>query len=454
LKIPLVATVLVRDSGKNAVVAGRALGRARVLWDHIEPLPEVREGIGRDNNLFLHKIETRYEHRAGPPGGRNTPVDIGGKRAPKGMAKPVLSGAVSGVVDFPFRSEECKNRPWAALGELHRSGKHEGQAGIVFLPSFISGDAYRIRPYVDTDRTLDTADRISDDVLHADSGLLEIWREVPIVRFVRKCAEVATSLQDIDDFTLPAYLRCKHEIPDRTETLSRAEYTRALRKALATVKRTPDVLFEEFAMLPLDQQYDSDPGWWSRNFGDGSRVPRKELVAFRTYAKFLDACGEAVKRTGDKEVEKRLAKWRKRGADEYLNMVNTRADALATRMGAALAVRAGVNVVGFDGLHNLGATTNGMTAWQEKDRSRITIMLYANRADTLAHELGHCLFLPHAPTTPHSPIKGVMPLRHAKGDDRCLMSYASERPGFCAVCLLRLRGADGFRLGPEGIFHE
>jgi hypothetical protein len=452
LSIPLVATVLVQSSRKNHVVAGKALGRARILWDYIEPPPASRPGISDDNNQYLHAIETYDQEHAGPPNGRNTPVVLGGKRSGKETSSPVLGGPGKGIVDFPFALEPGKDRFWAAFSELQKAGDREGQAGIVFRPSVISGDAYKIMAYVDMHGTLDSLDPIPDEIPRGDAGWLEIRREVPVVRFVRKCPEVSVKLNDISSFTDPAYLGCLHEISDKDEVLGKAAYTALLQDALGKIRRPNGRLFEDFAMLPIEEQYDAEASWWDRLWGDPERIASRVMVSFRKYDKFIDACDEAVKRPSHAGLVEEGKRWKRAGGKEtYSALIHDRAATMATHMGQALAVQAGVTVVGFDGLHNLGPITIGKAVPQKQDRWRITIMIFDNGADTLAHELGHCLFLPHAPSSRGIKIAGVKASRHVRGHDRCLMSYGNNRPGFCAVCLLRLRGANGNKLGPMGI---
>jgi hypothetical protein len=451
LSIPLVATVLVRSSQKNHVVAGKALGRARVLWDYIEPPPTTRSGIGDDNNLYLHAVENHGQDHAGPPNGRNTPVAIGGKRGGKGDSKSVLGGSGNGIVDFPFAIEPSKERFWAAFSEIQNAGKREGQAGIVFRPSLVSGDSYKISAYLDADRVLDSLDPIPADAPRGDAGWLEIWREVPVVRFVRKCPTVTIGLKDIGSFTDPAYLRCVHEIPDKKEILGKAAYTELLRNALSKIDRSDDQLFEEFAMLPIEEQYDTEASWWNRLWGGPERIPSRAMVSFREYDKFIAACEEAVTRPSHAGLAKKVGTWENKAKNRYRKRVEGRANALAYHMGQPLATQAGVTVAGFDGLHNLGPVIIGKTVAQKSNSRCITILLYDDGADTLAHELGHCLFLPHAPSAPGVGIQGVISSRHVASDGRCLMSYTHNHPGYCAICLLRLRGADGEHLGPKGV---
>jgi hypothetical protein len=205
-------------------------------------------------------------------------------------------------------------------------------------------------------------------------------------------------------------------------------------------------------MLPLEEQYDVKAGWWDRLWGDPERIPTGEMVRFRKYDDFIDACENAVKDPSHAGLAKKVTTWKDdKSKKRYRKRVEKHASALARYMGQALAVQPGVTVVGFNGLHNLGPVTSGKTVAQDSDRWRITIMLFAAGADVLAHELGHCLFLPHAPSAPGTHIEGVTPTRHVDGDGRCLMAYTQRHPGYCAICLLRLRGADGEHLGPKGL---
>ncbi len=61
------------------------------------------------------------------------------------------------------------------------------------------------------------------------------------------------------------------------------------------------------------------------------------------------------------------------------------------------------------------------------------------RADetTAAHELGHCLFLAHAPG---GNVGNADPHGHDAAMANCLMGYHATATDFCGFCLLRLRG--------------
>jgi hypothetical protein len=464
LRLPLVATVLVHNSRSGRTVAGKAMGQARVLWDYIEPPPASRPNVTDDSNAYLHAVETYDSANAWPTNGRNTPVLLGGKRAAKRATTPVLDVPDKGIVDFPFKVIFPEKRFWAAFSEIEKSGAHEGSAGVVFRPSVISGDAYNVTAHVDVARALDTRDPIPEQTAHGDTGWLEMRREVPLVRFVRKCPEVEATLRDVGAFTAPAYLGCLNEIPDQCEVLDRASYYKLLDNALKEIieskKRRPkskNKLFDEFAMFPIDDQYDMEPSWWSRHVGDGARRPVKEMVRFRKYAEFVERCEVALKEPAYEKLKGELASWNApKGNASYAQKVEDRATALASLIGKALATQPGITIASFAKLHNLEGSatiTNGLAALQASEKSRATIMLFRDSPETLAHELGHCLFLPHAPSVSDAKLKigGAIPSRHVPGTVRCLMAYGDSRPGFCAICLLRLRGADGEHLSPDGL---
>jgi hypothetical protein len=176
VRIPLIATVSVWSSRKQAMVAGKALGASRVLWDFVEgaPGPVPEEGAG--NSSYLRAVEQHDQANAGPPNGRNAPAILGGKRSSKALPKPVLAAADSSVKDFPFSSAAGKTRFWSAFGAIQRDGDHEAQSGIVFRPSAIAGDTYRVQAYVDVDGTLDSLEPIDAKIPYAETRHFQIER--------------------------------------------------------------------------------------------------------------------------------------------------------------------------------------------------------------------------------------------------------------------------------------
>ncbi len=70
---------------------------------------------------------------------------------------------------------------------------------------------------------------------------------------------------------------------------------------------------------------------------------------------------------------------------------------------------------------------------------------------TAAHEIGHNLFLPHAPLPQTNIPGGAIGSQHDQADMHCLMGYDDSQPlRFCGKCLLRLRGWSTTLLDKDG----
>ncbi|HSW08899.1 hypothetical protein, partial [Aquabacterium sp.] len=83
----------------------------------------------------------------------------------------------------------------------------------------------------------------------------------------------------------------------------------------------------------------------------------------------------------------------------------------------------------------------------------------AGTEQTPAHEIGHCMFMPHAPRVDVNAAGarqevnsggGITPDFHDAKNWNCLMSYNRPRPGFCGLCIMRLRGYKGDQFDRNG----
>jgi hypothetical protein len=120
--------------------------------------------------------------------------------------------------------------------------------------------------------------------------------------------------------------------------------------------------------------------------------------------------------------------------------------------------REGVTILQFAELHSNIADTLRINGYAPgfpgvTNRSKCAFVQfapaieYASSGDsntmeqTVSHEVGHHLFLPHAPLPARYPPGGAESSAHDDADLHCMMGYdyAAERK-FCGLCLLRLRG--------------
>ena len=150
---------------------------------------------------------------------------------------------------------------------------------------------------------------------------------------------------------------------------------------------------------------------------------------------------------------------------KYNTRQNTLAKSIAEEMCRAKSTKDGITVLQFVGTNNLEGTlrvprsTAGRSARTARRTGRKADSCCARpahqTAQTPAHEIGHLLFLPHAPSLNSDGTKrtdniGQVPDFHDGANWNCIMSYTRPRPGFCGLCLIRLRGWKGDQFDKNG----
>jgi hypothetical protein len=459
-RIPLTATVLLRSSQGDAVVAGKALGRARILWDYTEPRQDPPRRMSDVNHSYLDGVTGIEAQKARPVGGRNISARLGGKRSAHAVENPVLDGPDDGVQDFPFTVAAGTNRFWSAFSKIEKDGPREGQAGVVFRPSIIAGDAYDLSAYLDVSESLDIDGDLRDGTPRAPVMACTIWRRVRLARTVRKCAAIENLAPDISPFFRTAFTEIDSHLGENVHTLTKAEYDELFEHARGVVglgKVRATRLIRIYCLPEGVSQYDVPDDLFGeavntvRGFFGAESSPTSWLANFRPFDDFIRAMavGEAW---SDIEATANLEKHRLT-KNRYAAEIDGYAEQIALEIASSLAAEPGVTILRFSNLHNGRDNTHGTAAHHTvSDRDRTAVLVFDSaRITTLAHELGHCLFLPHAPAPPErKEIAGAKPDRHVAGAFDCMMGYADDR-SFCALCQLRLRGCNGDRLDRDGL---
>ncbi len=206
-RIPIVAKVRVKCSDRSASTtddALKAVGPAECLWDWEDKHDtKVRDWMGAADTDST--ASTRYfldETMKGDPGdvdasplnATNCPVKFGGKRGV--AAAPVFLPAEQGA--FPFAVTPADgNRPWANYSKCG-TGANAGKTGVLFQPSRMMGDRYRLVVYLAVDRAdFDVKDVAPDQTLRAQvmalpvnerpamgvSGLFEVFRRAKMTYY-------------------------------------------------------------------------------------------------------------------------------------------------------------------------------------------------------------------------------------------------------------------------------
>ncbi len=484
-RIPVIAKIhlLASDDTEVALENGpgaKALGRVKFLWDWEDPDPDGTQADAHQTQAapkaFLKSSINYYRDGTDAtrsaadhtyPKGSNCHWDRDGKRGPHSMAvfpdcdgypapKPALDETY-----FPFKVEPCDTRKWAAFSYAWTSGKMVGQTGALFRPSRMAGDNYKIAVYLAYETKLDGNGKevivldvkdeplVAPAAIKADTGPFQVWRELHISRYIRKKNSiddfVNNSLGAIQTLYQMPYINVLDKIPaaDRFE-LPAAGYNAAATTAL---DGSGDAMLTQHLCVDAAADHSaSESTFVTRSFAD--------FVA-QTNAKFNTGANPtggtdyrtSVKAATEVEYLTKLTYLLMTPGQALVNALNPLTSPSAAKDGITIihfnsiaSAQADGIAAGLAGIQVLqGMAVDGTPG---ATRNRCCFALWQPDVATFVHEIGHDLFLPHAPPVPawYTQDMGEQPLRHDSADGNCMMSYNDPKPAFCGLCQLRLRG--------------
>ena len=221
---------------------GKVVGPAAILWDwHDRPEAgrrlQERQRWTAAGDFVMRALAYKPNDGDEPPDCRNCHVDRGGRRAgpdrvlPTAAANPLPSAVVAATT-----------RKWASLSNVAATGSMAGHAGILFHPSRMAGDTYKLRAMLANELVADKSKLVLDvatpvdDLLDdshglpmGETGMLEMRRLIP-ARYVRKAGYYdEIDLTKIDERFAPAGVK----IEWTRELWTEAEYNLHLTAALA-----------------------------------------------------------------------------------------------------------------------------------------------------------------------------------------------------------------------------
>jgi hypothetical protein len=471
-RIPIIAKVrlLASDAAVVQLELGpgaKALGNTPFLWDWVDD----DENLGATQSqatprAFLTDALDYYKNGTDPrhaksdhtyPKGDNCHVDRGGKRGPN--AEPIFPGQ-SGYsprsplkdADFPFKVERCEKRKWASRSYAWTSGDLVGRTGVLFRPSRMGGDSWRLAAYAGWDRTdkdaiaLDTIDEPiqAAAAIKGETGPLEMWRELHVVRYIRKRNAIGDFIATSFALVRGAYREAYVELVDKLQP--------ADNQVLAAPNYNADA---EELLFAAGQAAINDESMVAR--GANHAASSAEFVV-KTWAQFIarwqpafvaanpghpnPAAGTQVWLTNNGWS---AATWTQTARDT----VDAATEALLQRLPILDGARDGITIIHFNFTISLDdaslvpggnhpGVTNGMALHVPgSSRHRSAFVFWNSRIDTFMHEIGHHLFLPHSQSAGGEQVE-----RHDSADANCMMSYNRPRDSFCGLCQLRLRGWD------------
>ena len=484
--IPLIARIRLKASDDSEVKledgpGAKALGKAKFLWDWVDADEDVDGGQSRAKPKTFIKAAIDYykdgtDTRSAAkdhtyPKGDNCHVDRGGKRGPDG--KPVFPAGAGYAKQkdkldegiCPFKVELCANRKWASFSYAWSKGAMIGRTGVDFRPSRMAGDTFQVFVYFSYDSKLDKGKETSvvdaiDEPLKTPAdimdktGVFQMWRELHIVRYYRKKATitdfVAANIGPIHDYYNEAYVLMKNVMAGGDKKIIPTAGYDALAKA--ALNASGNGYFTQ--KLAVDDAADHST--------TDSQFLVRDWAAFKTAVRNWYIARRPTPAAGVTAANNWLTSEGLTNQYDYANKLDDLLFGPGMKVTSDLKpvddAHDGVTIVHYNYLCSLEAAIAVAKGKSEPDELAITngvaqdvvgmtrnkccFTLWNSRVDTFVHEIGHHLFLPHAPFPSGSPPGGNQPRRHDAADSGCVMSYNRPRPNFCGLCQLRLRGWD------------
>lgn len=433
-QIPLFCKVWVKSSSDTDVVAYKALGRLKFLWDWESTSVASPTGFTASAEKYLVN-KTK-------PKGRNCHDKRGGKRASNKPVFPAQAGpgaatpAALPVGSFPFEVVAVdKPRKWAAYSYAWNDGVAASKTGVIFQPARMAGDEYKVTVYVNQeyDRkkkyklNVDTdAPLPSPDVLKAVTGDYHIWRRVNVRKYVKKNNSVAETinLATVAGEYAKAFLELKDLTAGSITYVAEADWNS---RVTASVNGRSAAL--QRMVSPGNQHANGGNGVYLRTRAEYRAAYLAEGATVAVVDAFLNDPSNGMQ--DDDHYEKK-------GKTLGMGVVS---DAFSPEADPG----SGCTIFHCDKLISIGCDLLGW-AYDVPGGAgnRCGFLLCATNADhsagdnienTATHEFGHHFFLPHTPDAGEKKNYKA----HDSSITTCIMSY-NVPTEFCGFCQLRLRG--------------
>lgn len=456
-RIPIDAKVWIKNSKGAKALAPKAWGRRRILWDWESVSPDL-SGLHAKAKTYVESAQN-YNKAVSKPKGENCHLERGGKRADDGAAA-VFSADSGGTYPYPVAAGAT--RKWGAFSGPAPSGTKEGMSGAIFRPSRMAGDGYKVIAYFDPSpkKALDIEGAVAA-AFKKDTGTFEMWREIHLAKYIKKKAAITGfAVATFQAYYDKAFVRIEDKTPS-VETMEKAAYDIAFNAAIAA---QPDFV-KTYCIDSTVSQFDA--GDFAVSYR--SHAAMKAAFLAKTKADLIAAdpslTDAAATTAATTAVNTALTAQNIETVTKYANEARWWSiDICQKACGIYISAVDGITVIQFNKTDNLvpqaSSVINGFApTFTTSGRSKCAFiqyrMTYSGNSNTMeqtiSHEIGHHMFLPHAPLPAASLPAGNDPDAHDKDDGICMMGYdySAERK-FCGKCLLRMRGWDHQKLDKDG----
>jgi hypothetical protein len=280
-------------------------------------------------------------------------------------------------------------------------------------------------------------------------GDYEVWRQVNMPAHFRKNSSVTGVMATFAEYFLDAFVEVKDD-RGGVQDLDKAWYDTEMTAAIASVTGYP--LLKKYALRAVS------------HFDGGGASGTPWIAAFHPYNTFKNnvKTGEGL---SNAELTTLLTNQKMETQGKYVRMTSFYGSDLGAVLCKKKVTKDGLTIMQFEQCSEQEALTgisslNGMAVFTRlKQTGFLLTRTVASAAQTPAHEIGHCMFIPHAPRLDVTSAGardeitsggGITPDFHDGKNWNCLMSYNRPRPGFCGLCLLRLRGYNGAKFDKNG----
>jgi hypothetical protein len=441
IPVPLFARVRVLGKDGTGKRSPKALHGAKLLWD-LTLADDAKYGTQLDDRgvhptakKFLTKVSAHKKDDSQPKG-RNCHTSLGGERA---KAADRGSDLQWKTLDSSWNVSQPSKRGWDALSDFAK--QKEDDSGILFIGGRMAGDAYTVRAYLDVDQSLDKEDDAplnkAGRAFKSNTLSWTHWRRVDVAKMYNvgkatpeiRYGPLNASFQEAAMAILPQAGVKTEEVQERWKQ----EYQKVLSTHYA------DDSFIKAAAL-------DDPGLYPTAFRDFAEYQKRAHP-------MMTSLGNAGKRLlaffSSEDEEKYKVRCSNYSIDIFLKITE------AFSLGED-----GLTLFNFGahGAHNQPPATGIVAGIAPKmpksSRHRAVFLSFAGGVSgrILIHEIGHHLFLAHAPG--HF-IEGEQPGGYQEkahdASEHCVMSYHSSDPEiFCGLCQLKLMGWDYEKISKTG----
>jgi hypothetical protein len=397
-------------------------------------------GVETKEKAFIKKVDG-YEEALTRPKGVSTHFKVGGFRAKLGdRATAGLQWLQDGV--WALTAGTAK-RQWATYSICVGDDKSTADSAVSFCPGRVAGDVHKVRAMVDIDENaLDVEDEAMPDSVPAtrrsNTIKITVWRSVPLV--ANWIVGAGTTPVDVPSLS-KEYKKAAMRI-EPAKGVAPKDVDADWQKAYETVVDGHVKSGKEFLKDALERTHEGYPVLY-RSFMDYWERMNPSVGFFgRLWQRFISFFG-----AGDKPG------YQKKCEAYALTIVQETAVKLKIP-------EEGITALKFDedGPHNQIPTSSFTAGWAPSiptltDRNKAIFFQFTSGKNTLTfiHEVGHALFLAHAPGhfDKGKQPGGYQPDAHDK-DEICIMSYHPDQKYLCGLCLLKLGGVNYTQIKNDG----